>query len=331
MELLLNPQACDFYYETYSHYGQHEALLQDELRLSRYDRAFQANAEFIKGKVVLDAGTGTGILAMMAAKIGAKKVYAVEKTIMAEFAKKIIELNHYDDVVTVIHADLNSVELPEKVDVMILSGFGPCLFYDSSFEGIINSRNKFLKPDGIMLPGQGSIVAAGITDDSYLQQRLSYWDDVYGFDFKALKSLAKHEPLNDAFSTKKLCTEDVEIAVFNFKMLTHTETNFTSRFTIKLSRNCLLSGLLVWFTLTFNTGKRYTFLSSSPFNRDNYWGQSIFYFDKSINCSRNDEIECIFSLKQDEISKKNYDSSLDLTLPDTFSPKQLHFNYQFVF
>ena len=331
MEYLLNPQSCDFYYESYAHYGSHEALLLDKHRLLIYQRAFEANSAFIRGKVVLDAGTGTGILAMMAAKKGAKKVYAVEKTIMAEFAKEIVKLNGYDDIITVIHGDLSSIELPEQVDIMILSGFGPCLFYDSSFEGIIDSRNNFLKPDGIMLPGEGLLIAAGVSDEKYVQERLSFWDDVYGFNFKAFKPLVKQEPLNDSFLTKQICTEDIKIAVFNFKMLTHSQINFTSIFTLKLLQTCPLSGILLWFTVNFNSGTHYTFLSSSPYQKDNNWGQCVFYFDQSFNCSKDDEIECLFSFKQNEESKTNYDCSIDLTLPDKFNPKQFHYDYKFIF
>ena len=38
----------------------------------------------------MDVGCGTGILSMMAAKAGAKHVYAVEMSDMADIARKII-------------------------------------------------------------------------------------------------------------------------------------------------------------------------------------------------------------------------------------------------
>ena len=51
------------------------------------------NRRQFEGKVVLDVGTGSGILAVFAAKAGARKVYAVEATPMAKFAQSLVEHN----------------------------------------------------------------------------------------------------------------------------------------------------------------------------------------------------------------------------------------------
>ncbi len=63
-------------------YGQllHQGnMLADHVRTSTYQQAFMKNAELnFKDKVVLDVGTGTGILAFFAIQCGARKVYAVE-------------------------------------------------------------------------------------------------------------------------------------------------------------------------------------------------------------------------------------------------------------
>lgn len=45
------------------------------------------------GQVVLDVGTGSGVLALFAAKAGARKVYAVEATDMAKQARTVIKAN----------------------------------------------------------------------------------------------------------------------------------------------------------------------------------------------------------------------------------------------
>jgi predicted RNA methylase len=52
-------------------------MLKDEVRTVTYRNAIYHNRHLFKGKVVMDVGSGTGILSMFAAKAGAKKVYAV--------------------------------------------------------------------------------------------------------------------------------------------------------------------------------------------------------------------------------------------------------------
>lgn len=89
----------------------------------------------------IDVGAGTGILSLFAAKYGgAKKVYAVEASPMANFTKLFVEHNGLQDVIEVIHGRVEEIVLPvEKVDIIIsewmgfyllheVSGFGGCEF-----------------------------------------------------------------------------------------------------------------------------------------------------------------------------------------------------------
>ena len=66
-----------------------EAMLLDVNRNSAYENAIRSLVK--PGDVVIDAGTGTGLLAMIAARAGAKKVFAIEMNdSFAELATKII-------------------------------------------------------------------------------------------------------------------------------------------------------------------------------------------------------------------------------------------------
>jgi type I protein arginine methyltransferase len=68
-------------------------MLEDVKRTGAYYNAVLQNRRQFEGKVVLDVGTGSGILAIFAAKAGAKKVYAVEATSMAKHARRLVEAN----------------------------------------------------------------------------------------------------------------------------------------------------------------------------------------------------------------------------------------------
>ena len=68
-------------------------MLEDHKRTGAYYQAVMQNRRQFKDKVVLDVGTGSGILALFAAMAGASKVYAVEATAMAKFAADLVEHN----------------------------------------------------------------------------------------------------------------------------------------------------------------------------------------------------------------------------------------------
>jgi protein arginine N-methyltransferase 6 len=104
------------YFDAYEDLGVHRLMLNDQPRTLAYKQAI-ANA--VRGKTVLDVGCGTGILSLFCAQSGARKVYAVEASKMALFARDIMANNEFASVVTVIHQRMEDVVLPEQVDVIV--------------------------------------------------------------------------------------------------------------------------------------------------------------------------------------------------------------------
>lgn len=90
----------------------------DVARTEAFGKAIAATVR--TGDVVVDMGAGSGVLAMLAARAGAKKVYAIEvdrnnvSTLDAVF-----RANGLRDRIVTVHGDVRTVQLPEKVDVII--------------------------------------------------------------------------------------------------------------------------------------------------------------------------------------------------------------------
>jgi predicted RNA methylase len=74
-------------------------MLQDTVRTELYRNSIINNPSHYKGKIVLDVGCGSGILSMFAAQAGAKRVYAVEASNMADYAKRLVVHNKLDGIV----------------------------------------------------------------------------------------------------------------------------------------------------------------------------------------------------------------------------------------
>lgn len=105
-------------------------MLKDTVRTRTYQAAIMRNEHMFKGAVVLDVGCGTGILSMMAAKAGAKKVYAIDMSSIATQAKQIVEDNGLSDIVVVMHCKMEDAVLPESVDIIVSEWMGFCLLYE---------------------------------------------------------------------------------------------------------------------------------------------------------------------------------------------------------
>ena len=130
----------------------------------------------------MDVGTGSGILAIWAAKAGAKKVYAIEFTNMAKNARKLVEASGVSDIVTVIQGTVEGVKLPLKedgfledgndkvVDVIVSEWMGYMLIRESMLDSVLVARDRYLRKDtGIMLPSHASVLLAPVVDEDVRQ------------------------------------------------------------------------------------------------------------------------------------------------------------------
>lgn len=171
-------QAKDFagYFSAYGELHHQKDMLTDTHRMDAYFTAIFANAKAaFEGKIVMDVGTGSGILATWAAKAGAKKVYAIEYTDMAHNARKLVEANGVSDIVTVIQGTVEGVKLPFEedgllsgenaservVDVIISEWMGYMLIRESMLDSVLVARDRYLKKDtGLMFPSHATIFVA---------------------------------------------------------------------------------------------------------------------------------------------------------------------------
>lgn len=195
------PTEC--YLSEYGTVYDHVGMLQDKMRMNAYHDAIKKNSEIhFKDKVVLDVGTGTGILAIWAAQAGAKKVYAVEGSSVYVATKEMVAAHDFTDVIEVLHGCLEDVELPEKVDVIVSEWMGFLLFRESMFQSVLVARDRWLKPDGVMYPSRARLWMAPLGNRDFRDRRqketdvaMTSWAKLtadlatkYEIDLSALKS-----------------------------------------------------------------------------------------------------------------------------------------------
>ena len=305
MEEMLNQQSCDYYNDVYAHYSAHEDILKDKARMSIYMKAIQQNPSLFRGKAVLDAGTGTGIMAMLAVQAGARIVYAVERTIMAEFAKKIVEINNFADKIIVYHSSLEEVELPEKVDIIISDWMGSCLFADSSFESVIIARDKWLAPDGVMFPSTARLVIGAIEDEEYRKKKIDFWDNVYGFHYSSIKNWALVEPLVETCPTDGFLTDEYIMADYDLKTVTIQDSLAPSHFELIPSETNTMHAFVIWFDVIFRGPEKSFALSTSPYCKTTCWRHSVFYLNDPLPIIPGSLIEGQVQQYHDTVNPRN--------------------------
>ena len=137
------------------------AMTHDEVRNQSYRVAID---RFVKGKTVLDIGTGAdAILARFCIEAGAKRVYAIEMLDDSyNRARNLIASLGLNDRIILIHGDSTEVELPEKVDVCVSELLG-MIGSSEGVAAILNNARRFLKDDGVMIPQRSTTKIAAVS------------------------------------------------------------------------------------------------------------------------------------------------------------------------
>ena len=132
-------------------------MLHDDRRTGDYLAALAAAVR--PGDVVLDIGTGSGVLAVAAARAGARRVYAVEATDIADVAERVFEVNGVQDRVTLVPGWSRQIELPEKADLLVAEVIGNEPFEEEILETTLDARRRLLKPGARLIPHALTLLA----------------------------------------------------------------------------------------------------------------------------------------------------------------------------
>jgi protein arginine N-methyltransferase 1 len=175
----------------YAEFEVHRTMIRDRVRTEAFRRAIESVVR--PGDVVLDVGAGSGILSLFAARAGAARVWAVERTTVAVLAQVLAAANGAAEIVRVIHGDIMDVELPGRVDVIVsewLGGFG---IDEGMLAPVIAARDRWLKPGGVMIPRSVTAWTA-LVNDRYGGEMVAFLrDNPYGLNLDDLAEITVNE------------------------------------------------------------------------------------------------------------------------------------------
>ena len=174
---------------------EHARMLHDERRTNDYLAALRAAVR--PDDVVLDIGTGSGVLALAAARAGARRVYAVEASDIAEVAERVFAANGVGDQVTVLPGWSRVIELPEPADLLVAEVIGNEPLEEEILETMLDARRRLLKPGARLIPHALTLLVRPLLlPEAEVRQRtfgisaVERWRALYDIDFTPLLEAA---------------------------------------------------------------------------------------------------------------------------------------------
>lgn len=305
--------------KTVTFFDDYYEMMSDRVRMEAYS---QALSEAVKtGDVVVDLGAGLGILSFMALKAGASKVYAIEKSDSIELAKKVAQINGFTDQMVFINENSMDVEIPEKVDIIISETLGCFAIDENTLEFIIDARNRFLKPLGLILPHALSLYLAPV-DSTPINNKMRFWKDVYGIDFSPALNEISGKLLYEDIKKENIVSEPQIFSEIDLYKINSATVNNQLTFTI--NRNAQVHGLAGWFTA--NLYKDIS-IKTAPWEKKTHWKQAFFPLKNSVNVIKGDTMELSLTISpKDSIedgAKIDYSCYFSQNAKDLVSPEKI--------
>jgi ATP-dependent protease HslVU (ClpYQ) peptidase subunit len=266
--------------------GIHIEMLNDRRRTSSF---LSGIAEVVRpGDVVVDIGTGTGVLAMAAARAGAEHVFAIETSAIGEVAQEIFEANGLADRITLLRGWSTRLSLPERADVLISEIIGNEPLAEQVLETTTDARKRLLKPDARLVPVKVqifglpvSIPDAELTKHTVTTKTLQDWRSWYGLDFSPLADVVRDSP--PAFFVKpqkasgwEALSDPVLLAEVDLRQVERLLVD--NSITVTAGTSGQLNGLLVYFELELGPTVN---LSTRPVDADPNcsWRNTVWVLD----------------------------------------------------
>ncbi|AES77098.2 putative methyltransferase [Medicago truncatula] len=307
--------SADYYFDSYSHFGIHEEMLKDTVRTKTYQNVIYQNRFLFKNKVVLDVGAGTGILSLFCAKAGAAHVYAVECSHMADRAKEIVETNGYSKVITVLKGKIEELELPvPKVDIIISEWMGYFLLFENMLNSVLFARDKWLVDDGVILPDIASLYLTAIEDKDYKEDKIEFWNNVYGFDMSCIKKQALMEPLVDTVDQNQIATNCQLLKSMDISKMSSGDCSFTAPFKLVAARDDFIHAFVAYFDVSFTKCHKLMGFSTGPRSRSTHWKQTVLYLEDVLTICEGETIVGSMTVAPNKKNPRDVDIMLKYSL-----------------
>ena len=264
----------------------HRTLIADTVRNEAFFRALKSVIE--PGKtVVADIGAGTGLLGLMASKLGAKEVFLFETAEVAGVAAQVLKANKAKKCHLI---PCHSTEFDDKLaaDVIVSETLGNYALEENIIATLADAQNRFLKPGGVIIPSRieqyvAPVVAPRIDEDLRVWQRVGH-----GLDLGVAQAMTLNNAYVRLLKSSELLDNSASAVLWDRIDLTReTRAKRKGQAEWRLAKPAVIYGFAVWWTAELRPG---ILLSTAPSAPRTHWEQLYFPLSTPIEAKSREQV-----------------------------------------
>lgn len=259
-------------------------MLADRVRIEAYRRAL---ASVIRPEsVVLDVGAGAGILSLIACRLGAARVIAIEPADAIHVGRELAAANGCADRIEFIQGLSTGVTLPGRADVIVSDMRGVLPFHGRHLPAIADARARLLAPGGTLIPRQDVVWAAPVEAAALYATMVDPWRAAPdGLDFAPALRFATNRWTRGRFTRDQLLAAPREWVTIDYQAVDRAGAHREMRF--EAGRSGTVHGFAAWFDADLCGGAGF---SNAPGEPDVIYGHAFFPLSAPVAVDPGDTI-----------------------------------------
>lgn len=267
----------------------HRTLLADRVRIAAFECALR---KLIRPgeTVVADIGAGTGILGLLASRLGAKDIFLYESAAVAGVAQAILKKNRARNCHLMPFSSIE-IDDPPRVDLIVSETLGNYALEEDIVTTMNDALKRHLKPGGTVIPA-GIVQYVAPVVDRRVDDELSIWQQIGGLlDFSPAEELSRNNVYVRCVKKSELFGGMSGAKVWD--ELDLTKANKVSRKGVArwvLQQDLRVYGFAVWWEAQLAPD---VMLSTAPWAPHTHWEQLYFPISKAIDTNKGDTVQIL--------------------------------------
>jgi protein arginine N-methyltransferase 1 len=299
-------------------------MIADRVRMDPY--AYALKDAIGPDTVVLDIGAATGIHALLAAKFGARKVYAVELNDAIHLAKDLATANGYAQRIEFFQELSTQITLPEKADVVVSDLRGALPLFGNHIQSIVDARQRHLAPGGQLIPLRDILWVALVETRTVYRDLVKPWDHPYGLDMEIAKQIVLNSWSDEDSSEvrlRNLLVEPQIWATLDYASIVNPNVGI-SKLSSRVKRDGIAHGLLIWFDAEIGKGLGFSNGPQETRIADVY-GRGFFPLLEPVHVNKGDIVVLDISAEHND---DGYDWQWHTRIADNNDPSFIKANFK---